>query len=157
MGLILCNSLSSSMFLTLSWRRPLSYRNQSIDLQSKSMDWFLYDNGPRHESVNNVSLELQPICPLNVNITLIYFIDLWQFTKRNYETSWAKTINTRSYYVCCASSSEQNSRNSEVCKTEDCNGRQELQMHRYFDTESMILLSFLTFWYLHSPCLPTQS
>ena len=29
--------------LTLSWRRPLSYRNQSIDLQSKSMDWFLYD------------------------------------------------------------------------------------------------------------------
>ena len=30
--------------LTLSWRRPLSYRNQSIDLQSKSMDWFLYDN-----------------------------------------------------------------------------------------------------------------
>ena len=35
--------------LTLSWRRPLSYRNQSrkqsIDLQSKSMDWFLYDNG----------------------------------------------------------------------------------------------------------------
>ena len=28
--------------LTLSWGRPLSYRNQSIDLQSKSMDWFLY-------------------------------------------------------------------------------------------------------------------
>ena len=30
--------------LTFSWRRPsLSYRNQSIDLQSKSMDWFLYE------------------------------------------------------------------------------------------------------------------
>ena len=29
--------------LTLLWRRPLSYRNQSIDLQSKSHDWFLYD------------------------------------------------------------------------------------------------------------------
>ena len=28
--------------LTLSWRRPLSYRNQS---------WFLYDNGLRHERV----------------------------------------------------------------------------------------------------------
>ena len=26
-------------------------RNQSIDLQSKSMDWFLYDNGLRHERV----------------------------------------------------------------------------------------------------------
>ena len=37
--------------LTLSWWRPLSYRNQSIDLQSKSMDWFLYDNGLRHERV----------------------------------------------------------------------------------------------------------
>ena len=37
--------------LTLSWRSPLSYRNQSIDLGSKSMDWFLYDNGLRHERV----------------------------------------------------------------------------------------------------------
>ena len=37
--------------LTLSWRRPLSYRNQSIDLIRKSMDWFLYDNGLRHERV----------------------------------------------------------------------------------------------------------
>ena len=38
--------------LTLSRRRPLSYRNQPIDLLCKSMDWFLYDNGLRHESVN---------------------------------------------------------------------------------------------------------
>ena len=37
--------------LTLSWRRQLSYRNQS-DLRSKLMDWFLYDNGLRHEIVN---------------------------------------------------------------------------------------------------------
>ena len=37
--------------LTLSWRGPLLYRNQSIDLQSKSMDWFLYDNDLRHERV----------------------------------------------------------------------------------------------------------
>ena len=41
-----------SIYLTLSWRRPLSYRNQSIDLQSKSMDCFLYDNGLCHERVN---------------------------------------------------------------------------------------------------------
>ena len=27
------------------------HKNQSIDLLSKSMDWFLYDNGPRHERV----------------------------------------------------------------------------------------------------------
>ena len=37
--------------LPLSWRRPLSYRNQSIDLPSKPMDWFLYYNSLRHESV----------------------------------------------------------------------------------------------------------
>ena len=40
-----------SVTLTLSWRRPLSYRIQSTDLRSKSMDWFLYDNGLRHERV----------------------------------------------------------------------------------------------------------
>ena len=39
--------------LTLSWRRLLSYRNQSIDLLRKSMDWFLYDNGLRHERVKS--------------------------------------------------------------------------------------------------------
>ena len=38
--------------LTLSWRRPLSYRNQSTDLLRKSVDWFLYDNGLRHEIFN---------------------------------------------------------------------------------------------------------
>ena len=43
------NQLKNS--LTLSWRSPLSYRNQSIDLYCKSMDWFLYDNGLRHERV----------------------------------------------------------------------------------------------------------
>ena len=41
------------LHLTLSWRRSLSYRNQSIDLGSKSMDWFLYDNGLRHVKVNS--------------------------------------------------------------------------------------------------------
>ena len=42
--------------LTLSWRRLLSYRNQSIDLPWKSMDWFRYDNGPRHERVKLTSV-----------------------------------------------------------------------------------------------------
>ena len=36
--------------LTLSRRRSLSYRNQSIDLQSKSMDWSLYDRDFRLET-----------------------------------------------------------------------------------------------------------
>ena len=38
--------------LTLSWRKPLSYRNHSIDLLCKSIDWFLYDNSLRQERVN---------------------------------------------------------------------------------------------------------
>ena len=38
-------------------RRPLPYRNQSIDLQSKSMDWFLYDNDLRHEMVKVMRLQ----------------------------------------------------------------------------------------------------
>ena len=38
-------------YSTLSWRTPLSYRNQSTGLLRKSMDWFLYDNGLRHERV----------------------------------------------------------------------------------------------------------
>ena len=33
----------------------MSYRNQSIDLQSKSMDWFLYNIGLRHERVKEKS------------------------------------------------------------------------------------------------------
>ena len=42
--------------LTLSWRRPLSYRNQSIDLLCKSVDWFLYGNDLRYERVKKLGL-----------------------------------------------------------------------------------------------------
>ena len=45
----LFKQIEITLHLTLSWRRPLSYRNQSIDLLCK---WFLYDNGLRHERVN---------------------------------------------------------------------------------------------------------
>ena len=41
--------------LTHSRRRPLSYRNQSIDLLRKSMDWFLYDNGLRRKRVKAIT------------------------------------------------------------------------------------------------------
>ena len=45
-------------FLNLSWLRPLSYRNQLIDLLCKLMDWFLYDNGLRHERVKVFVLKI---------------------------------------------------------------------------------------------------
>ena len=44
-------SLGCRLLLTLLRRRPISYRNQSIDLLCKSMDWFLYDIGLRRERV----------------------------------------------------------------------------------------------------------
>ena len=40
-----------TQYLTLSWRRPLSYKNQFIDLLFKSVDWFLYNNALHHERV----------------------------------------------------------------------------------------------------------
>ena len=39
------------ILLTLSWRRSPSYRNQSIDLLCKSIDWFLCDRDLLHERV----------------------------------------------------------------------------------------------------------
>ena len=62
-------------FLTLSWRRSLSYRNQSIDLQSKSMDWFLYDNGLRYERVNSEKIDflLFLLCGLSSTKTCLQF------------------------------------------------------------------------------------
>ena len=38
--------------LALSWQSSLSYRNQSIDLLWKSMNWFLYDKDLSNERVN---------------------------------------------------------------------------------------------------------
>ena len=43
---------NSQIFLILSWRRSLSYRNQFIDFQSELVDLFLYDRDLRHERVN---------------------------------------------------------------------------------------------------------
>ena len=43
--------------LALSWRRPQSSRNQSIDLQNKPMDWFLYDRGLHHERVKSILIK----------------------------------------------------------------------------------------------------
>ena len=42
--------------LTPSWRKSLSYRSWSIDLQSKSMYWFLYDMDLPHERAKKIML-----------------------------------------------------------------------------------------------------
>ena len=45
------NDFFPKILLSLSGRRSLSYRNQSIDLHSKSIDWFLYGRDLRHERI----------------------------------------------------------------------------------------------------------
>ena len=42
--------------LNLSLRKSLLYRNQSTDLQNRSMDWFLCDSNLLHGSVNALLL-----------------------------------------------------------------------------------------------------
>ena len=44
--------ISGLVLSFLLWRRSLLYKNQSSDLLSKSMDWFLYGRDLRHERVN---------------------------------------------------------------------------------------------------------
>ena len=77
------HKITAKLSLTLSWRRPLSYRNQFTDLGSKSMDWFLYDNGLRHERFKN-------------NCTFIYLLDLFDLLTANLfkwtELNWSKKI-----------------------------------------------------------------
>ena len=74
-GVVKCKS--GRLGLTLSWRKPLSYRNQFL---CKSIDWFLYDNGLRHETVK-----------LAWTITLVI--------EANQPTKWAYHI--RSYSFDC--------------------------------------------------------
>ena len=59
--------------LTLSWRGRYHYRNQSIDLQSKSINWFLYENGPRHEWVKLIQMGMCVTQLLCTNIWLEVF------------------------------------------------------------------------------------
>ena len=63
--ILLTNTLNKKDFkwwgLTNSWQRSLFYRNQSIDLQNKSMDWCLYDKDLRHER-DNFHIKTKYIC-----------------------------------------------------------------------------------------------
>ena len=71
--------------LTLSWWRSPSYRNQSIDLLWKSVDWFLYDRILRHERVKpglalhvaSFNLKKHPNTPDNTLNLLVRSCILW--------------------------------------------------------------------------------
>ena len=59
-------SFLSPTISTLSWRRSILYRNQSIDLLCKLTDWFLYDRDYHHERVKHSSgiLRMRILNPL---------------------------------------------------------------------------------------------
>ena len=64
--------------LTLSWRRPLSYRNQSIDLKSKSMKWFQYDKDLlRHKRVNYKNQRFLPEAQV---LLILKWITCWYYS-----------------------------------------------------------------------------
>ena len=76
--------------LTLSWRRPLSYRNQSINLESKSIDWFLYkwdsvmkevQKKDRQEQINYFLDKVQHFRGLNEFKQLLNFYSPWNHQK----------------------------------------------------------------------------
>ena len=75
--------------LPLSWRRPLSYRNQSVDLFRKSMGWFLYDNGLCHERVKS-------------NYGLCYTFSAWYLTFiacENHRDGWEQEFPWNAFFL----------------------------------------------------------
>ena len=77
------NFWSKLLVLTLSWRGSLSYRNQSIDLLCKSMDWFLDDNGLRHERVKYVIAKLSK--PIQISIAGLLRLHFYSGFLENYK------------------------------------------------------------------------
>ena len=67
---------------------PVIYRNQSIDLQSKSVHWFLYDRDLHHERVKaliqsyNVALALIKISQISKRVLILlgndYFYNIFK-------------------------------------------------------------------------------
>ena len=71
----------SNLILTLSWQRSVSYRNQPIDLQSKQIDWFLYNKDLRHKRVERVSKKLYVI---HTNKTFMKLLVEWFLYDRDF-------------------------------------------------------------------------
>ena len=61
--------------LTLSWQSPLSHRNQSIDLQCRSVGWFLYDRELLNQRIKKKKQMLWNLWPKPVrnSFTQIFF------------------------------------------------------------------------------------
>ena len=93
MKLTSANSILNGNCLTLSWRRSLLYRSQSIDFSCKSMDWFLYDRDLRHERVS------ARLCYLfSKAISTIAFYQAHALRQQNYHASVAFSFTYKSCF-----------------------------------------------------------
>ena len=83
--------------LTLSRRRPISYRNQSIDLKSKSRDWFLYDIGLRRQRLNRLvnKASLGKIS-WKASLEKISFVSWW----KNFISNASKIEEAQTSFTC---------------------------------------------------------
>ena len=82
--------------LTLLWWRLLSYRNQSITLLRKSMDWFLYDNAVCRERVK-MGKKIKKNVEFNIffEVQKYYFVfesRLISFFKWSYSQRWFDVV-----------------------------------------------------------------
>ena len=83
--------------LTLSWRRPLSYRNQSIDLLCKSNHWtdFYMITAPVMKELNNKMSHKIPIQKFAQNISLKSFPRLKvSWLNQNPDEPWNDEVST---------------------------------------------------------------
>ena len=91
--------------LTLSWRRPLSYRNQSIDLLCKPMGWLSYRNQSIDFLCKSMDWFLYITVPVMKELSKLYQKLLhWLYMRQNIQerTKWNFTSFTwliRKYFV----------------------------------------------------------
>ena len=77
--------------LTLSWRRSLSYKNQSTNLKGRSMDWFLYDRDLRHERAKYMLIYLFHLLKFIIISSSWYLSEIFLF--------WIENVLWRSFVL----------------------------------------------------------
>ena len=99
-GFFFCKSFFwDGVWLSLSRRKSLSYRNHSIDLLCKSMDWFLYDRDLHPERVI-------PVFPNDFNKMRIvcnihsYWLNAFISSRHDHEVFYLQNIHFKIASLC---------------------------------------------------------
>ena len=91
-----------SELLTLSWRRSLSYRNQSINFLCKLVDWFLYDRDPHSWKSYDGDGRIQSVLGLLVLKVLFHFFLILSCDNYQKKSSLNKTWKKRPWKTVCS-------------------------------------------------------